>query len=279
MMKYLFIIAVLGSLSAYSDILDGTHLSQVGLSEALQAVKPGTILVLGEIHYARPVSDGQVQVLETLRNKGFHVSVGMEFLAFDVQNSLDDYRAGKISEPEFLQKVGWGGSFEEYRRQILFPNAGTEFTVALNAPRSLSSKIAKNGMTSLTPDEQKLLPPQFSRGNDGYFERFKQTVGHVPADKLENYFMAQSLWDETMAWNAVNFINNHPDQVLVIIVGGFHVQYGGGLPDRLLKRGSNPILTMEFFNLHELSAAESAEELSPSPLYGKRADFIWTTDF
>ena len=60
--------------------------------------------------------------------------------------------------------------------------------------------------------------------------------GHVPDSKLDNYFQAQSTWDETMAWQSLEFMKNHIDQVFVIIVGEFHVQYGGGLPASLNRR-------------------------------------------
>ena len=84
-----------------------------------------------------------------------------------------------------------------------------------------------------------------------------------------------------MAWQTLNYMQNHLDQVFVIVVGEFHVQYGGGLPDRLKER-------IEKLNLSEkltvktisqiwtegLTEDEIKNELTPSEKYGPRADYL-----
>lgn len=280
-MKSILFLVLFSVISAQAELLRGADSSVLSLEQALSGVKPGSVLVLGELHYASVVSDAQMQVLETLRKNGLKVSVGMEFYSYLDQNWVDDYRSGALKETEFLAKVGWGSaSFDNYRRQTLFPLVAESSVLALNAPRALTGKIASKGLGSLNAADWALLPPDLTRGNDDYYERFVNVMGqHVPAEKIENYFMAQSVWDETMAWTAQKFMQGHPDQVLVIIVGEFHVQYGGGLPDRLKARGLSDITTLSFVNLHGLTPDETEEQLKPSVQYGARADFIWTTDF
>ena len=106
--------------------------------------------------------------------------------------------------------------------------------------------------------------------------------GHIPFDKLENYFIAQSTWDDTMAWQTVHFMKHHPDHVFVIFVGEFHVQYGGGLPhriqERLVKENLNhkiKIKTISQIWTENLTQEELRGELIPSEEYGSRADFIF----
>jgi len=273
-----FILCVLSSQVTLADLIyRGDGQTQITLSEALRDIQHGDVLVLGEIHGQEKIAAMQMQVIETLKKNGISVSIGMEFLEYPDQYFVDQYRAGKLSEADFLKKVRWGNfPFSAYREQILFPQACGLSTLALNAPRELTSKIAKSGLDSLTEMEKDMLPSDFTLGNAGYFERFKEVMGgHVPESKLKDYFAAQSAWDETMAWKANQHLSVHPDQVLVIIVGEFHVRYGGGLPDRLRARGAQAVHTMTFVNTDGLTPEERSFELLPSSSYGQRSDFIW----
>lgn len=263
---------------AQAQILNGNTLAPTQIEDALARVKPGSIVVLGEQHGTVPQPLFQVQVMETIRKMGMHVSVGMEFLNYPYQSLVDQYRAGTLAEPDFLKQIKWNGfPYDSYRQQILFPKVGDGTTIALNAPAALTSKVAKTGLASLTPDEAAWLPPQFQKGNDLYLERFKEVMGsHLPTpDALDRYFTAQSIWDDSMAWKATDFIKANPDQVLVIVVGEFHVQYGGGLPDRIKARGVSDVTTFSLVNLQGMTDAEVQTELAPSTKYGDRANFIW----
>lgn len=255
-------------------------LEPVTLAEALAQVSPGSVVVLGEQHGTQEQAQQQVQILEMLRKNGLLVSVGMEFFEAPDQNKVDAWRAGALSESDFLRQIPWGSfPFEAYREQALFPRfqEGTK-TLALNAPAWLTGKIAKQGLNSLTAAEKSLLPPAFALGNRGYFERFKRIMGdHLPTPQaLDNYFAAQSTWDDTMAFVASEYIQAHPNQVLVIVVGDFHVQYGGGLPDRLKARGAKTT-TFSLVNLQGLSDQEQRQAIEPSEMDGIRADFVLTS--
>lgn len=275
-------LAFSGALFAQAQILDGHGLNAVNLESALSEVKPGGIVVLGEEHGTKVQPLFQVQVMKTLEKMGHKVSVGMEFLNYPYQPLVDQYRAGSLSEADFLAKVKWGSfSYEGYKHQILFPKAGQGTTIALNAPAALTSKVAKTGVSSLTPSEAALMPPNFQKGNDLYFDRFRITMGdHLPSQAaLGRYFEAQSIWDDTMAWKATEYIKSNPDQVLVIVVGEFHVQYGGGLPDRIKARGIDNVTTFSLINLNGMTEEEIKEEIAPSAKYGDRASYIWTDNY
>lgn len=264
-----------------SEILDGQTLQPSSLSELVARVQPGTVVVVGEEHGKAVHSSQQVQLLQALAGRGLKVNVGMEFLEYPFQASVDSYLLGQINEADFLAAVHWNGfGYQFYREQILFPRTQGGVTVALNAPRQLSGKIAKQGLASLTADEAALLPPHLSRGNDGYYSRFKEVMGnHVSPAALENYFMAQSLWDDTMAWKTSEAMLRDPAQVFVIIVGEFHAQYGGGLPDRLKAWGIQQVMTVVQMNTHDFTAAEIQEAITSTGPYGPRGDYLWVSDF
>ena len=267
------------SFAEESGIFKGDTLDRVGLIEAFQNIPQGSIVVLGENHGFKVHQLQHIAVLDTLRSLGHKVSVGLEFFTYTDQPLVDDYRAGRLSESDFLTAIRWGSpSYDFYRAQALYPNlAEGAVTWALNAPRSLTSKVAKTGLTSLSPEEAALLPPNFTMGRESYRQRFLGMMPHLPSPEAgERYFTAQSIWDDTMAWRAEQFIATHPEHTLVIVVGEFHVQYGGGLPDRLRARlPQTNIVTVSQINSYGLSESELQNEMRPSVNFGPRAHFLW----
>jgi uncharacterized iron-regulated protein len=254
------------------------------LREALEAVVPGTVLILGEQHNNEAHQRQHMAVLTGLRDRGLKVSVGMEFVAYPFQSSCDRWLKGEITTEVFLQEIAWGtgNPFRFYQEQMAFPRPSfEEKLIALNAPRSLTRKISREGLAQLTDAEKALMPPHFALGNAEYFERFVAAMGgHVPdPEAVRRYFAAQSTWDDTMAWKAQEFLVQNPEQVLVIIVGEFHVQYQGGLPDRLRARGVSKLLTFSQVNTKDMSEEERRNQILPDPKYGPRADYVWTSNF
>ena len=249
------------------------------VSDCLANVKPGTIVVLGERHRNDFHQAYQLMVMSELRSRGLAVSVGMEFLDRTSHAHVDDFRRGRMKESEFLSAVGWKGSLDHYRDQILFP-APAQKTIGLNVARRVTGKIAKQGVEALSAAEREQLPNNFAiegRGNDRYFRRFKEAMPRdiSESDKLENYFMAQSAWDDTMAWTATEYMRGHPQEVLVIVVGDFHVAYNGGLPDRLRKRGATDIVTISMLGTTPMIGDERERAITPNGPAGPRADWIW----
>lgn len=278
----LFLVSVLLSACAHAEvqgIFDGRSLQPITLDQALSKVAPGSVVIVGENHGFKTHQNQQVEVMSALRRHGLKVSVGMEFFTFTDQPIVDEYRQGRLAEVDFLAQIKWGlPKFDFYRDQVNFPNLSEgSRTWALNAPRALTSKVAKSGMASLDSEEQALLPPRFQLGRDSYRQRFLALMPHLPSPEAgERYFAAQSVWDDTMAWRAVEFLARYPEQVLVIVVGEFHVQYGGGLPDRIKARRSDlRVWTLSQVNTADLTDEEVEAEIAPSAQEGPRADVLW----
>lgn len=278
----LALVAILLSACAHaqsSGILRGSDLQTTTLSESLSKVTPGSIVVVGENHGLSEHQRQQIEIMSQLRAFGHTVAVGMEFFTYTDQAHVDAYRAGGLPEADFLKAIQWGKpSFDFYRDQTLFPpaNQGAK-TLALNAPRTITGKVAKGGMKALTPEEAALLPPQFSLGRESYKKRFLSMMPHLPnAEAGERYFAAQSIWDDTMAWRAVDYVQAHPQQTLVIVVGEFHSAYGGGLPDRIRARSPRiPVITFSQVNTEGQTDSEIQETITPDQEYGVRSDYLW----
>lgn len=266
---------------SHNQIYDGSSLSPKSIEEALSQVGPGSVLVISELHDNPSHHQHQMEVLQHLK-KGFHkgLSLGMEFFDYTKQDVVNDFLNGKIQESEFLPSIEWGGiPWSYYRPLVLFPPGTGGTTWALNAPKRITAKVKRTGVESLAADELALLPPNWSLGNNNYFERFRETIlrgGHgIPQESIARYFEAQSIWDETMAWRAVSYMEKFPQQILVILVGDFHAAYGGGLPDKIRNRGWTKTLVISQVAINQLEDSEIEQTMMPHARYGPRAEYIW----
>jgi uncharacterized iron-regulated protein len=256
------------------------------VEDAAVELNSKSIMVLGEQHVmADNLKDpesilhhaNQLRWLKAVNQeslaRGHSAQLGMEFLTYTHQAPVDRFLSGAITEAEFLQLVGWGTNpFEPYGKLLLESKAaGGGGTLALNAPKALSRQVSQGGPQSLTPEQKAFLPPVWELGANEYYERFEAAMGgHVPKEKLENYFWAQSLWDDTMAWKATTGKTNGP---LTIVVGEFHAEFGHGLPARLQRYGARDVRTMIQVALDR--GEDFKKAVAPDPKYGERADYIW----
>ncbi len=277
---------LLVSCASRAQIYDSSGVQRQTLDQVISSISAGTILVVGEVHSERLIRDQQLSILNALRTAGHKVSVGMEFFYYPDQVVVQDFRNGLVSVDDLKKAVGWTGlDIGLYTQQLLFPrNEFGEAGLAINSPKTLTRQISQQGLAGLSIDQKKLMPPEYLQGNDAYRERFYNIMsgGHVPDSKLDNYFQAQSTWDETMAWQSLEFMKDHSDQVFVIIVGEFHVQYGGGLPASLIRRIQAMGLDKKIFVktisqilTSGLTADQVTESILPSAKYGPRADYLF----
>ncbi|MCB0406566.1 MAG: ChaN family lipoprotein [Bdellovibrionales bacterium] len=268
--------------TALAQLYSGSTKEETQIENMVSQLKSGDVIVIGEIHDHPKHHFNQKELLNELWAQGVHFDVGMEFFYdFRKQKYVDQYLYNKISEADFLKQMNWGGdNFDFYRDLVLLPLEVNGWTYAINAPRELTSAVAKDGLENLSPHLKNLLPVDFEIGNNNYFERFKEAVGgdHVPKDKLDNYFAAQSIWDDTMAWMSLSSFEHSKSDVFVIIVGDFHVAFGGGLPDRLKARGAQRVITVSQIDSSGLNKSEKLELLEPDAQWGQRADWIWLSD-
>lgn len=272
------------------QLYDGGTGQSVVFDQLVQRLSPGQVLVLGETHDKLAGLASQVAVLwylawqtQNSQDRQFkypQISVGFEHIDYTQQALLSDYAQERIGENEFWPQLNsWKPRLprDVYQFHIQAPRYLKGRALALNAPRWLTKKISQNSLASLSSEERALLPPNFELGNKAYFERFKRAMrGHGDEQSVRQYFEAQSVWDDTMAWRAQLAMQEHPQQVLVIVVGDFHVRYGGGLPDRLRARGLDVLSVSQVFA--DEDPITLRQHIGPHKLYGPRGDFVLAVD-
>jgi len=69
------------------------------------------------------------------------------------------------------------------------------------------------------------------------------------------FFQSQVLWDESMAQAAHQFLQKHPQHILVILAGNGHLRYRYGIPQRLERlSGLSPLVIVQDDKLGETIA-------------------------
>jgi len=95
--------------------------------------------------------------------------------------------------------------------------------IALNTPTEVTHKVAREGLESLTPEQRQFILP-FS-DNAEYrqlmVEAFQQhqAAAHGSSADESRFFLAQVLWDETMAEGIAKFLKGNPDYQVVVLAG------------------------------------------------------------
>jgi uncharacterized iron-regulated protein len=267
---------------AQAEILEVSTGDKLTLEKFVtEKVTPGTVLVLGEAHAFSGEENqdqkNQVLIIKKLVETYKQVNVGMEFISYVYQNNIDNYLSSKISEDVFLNQISWGQNpFVDYRDQILEVKNGNGWAYGLNAPQELTSYVGKNSMDLIPNQLSSFLPPNFGLGNDLYKERFFNEMGFLShhGASVENYFQAQSIWDDTMAWKVSEIMAREPSSVLVVIVGQFHMQYGGGLQDRVKIRAPHlKVVSCLQSSAYKDVSESDLKQILYSSQYGQIADY------
>jgi uncharacterized iron-regulated protein len=216
------------------------RLNATSINEILPLLRTTRVIFAGEIHDRYSHHMVQVELLRGMLKTGKRFAIGMEMFSKANQSSLDAFTNGDIGEGEFLKRSRyfeeWGFDYRLYRPVIEFAKRNRIRIIALNADRSLVSKVAREGVESLNPQERDTLPNRLDLSNRDYrdfiHEAFK-IHGGVDESKFNNFHTAQIVRDETMARTASDFLQNNSDHSIVILAGGGHITGGWGIPNRI----------------------------------------------
>ena len=221
------------------------------LNQILPELKKAKVVYLGEIHDSSQDHQNQLKIIQELYKNNPKISIGMEMFQRPFQEVINQYIAGKITESQLVEKTEyknrWGFDWELYAPILRFAKEKQIPVLALNTPSEISRKVAKEGIEKLTSDEKQSIPPitEIRLDNIAYrqmvskaFEQH-QSAGHGNSDSINRFFLAQVLWDETMADGIAKFIKANPDYQMVVLAGQGHIVYGYGIPSRVERRIPN----------------------------------------
>jgi uncharacterized iron-regulated protein len=214
-------------------------------------LKKINVVYLGEVHDNSEDHKKQLDIIQKLYNQNPKIAIAMEMFQRPLQDVVNQYLAGKLTEEELVQKSEyekrWGFPWENYAPILKFAKDKQLSVIALNTPSEISRKVAQEGLEGLTPSEQKLIPPlsEIKTDNEEYRQHLQsvfqqhQAENHGNSGKIEKFFQAQVVWDETMAEGIAKFVKAHPNYQVIVLAGRGHIIYGYGIPDRVARRLKN----------------------------------------
>lgn len=236
-------------LNTYTRVLDLAALTD--MEPLLDAIADRRVIFVGESHDRYEDHLNQLAVIRGLKARGRDLAIGMEFFQQPFQAHVDAYIAGEISEAEFLRLTEyfdrWRFDYRLYRPILQYAREHAIPVIALNLESELTEKVGKVGIAGLDPDEKARVPAEIDRDDPAYRERVKAVFDMHPKTEeknLENFLEVQLLWDEGMAERAARYLTEHPEKTLVVLAGSGHVEYGQGIPRRVLRRVDVPAASL-----------------------------------
>ena len=185
------------------------------------------VVTIGEVHDRYDHHLNQLELVCRLHRRHADLAIGLEFFQQPFQGPLDAYLDLRIDTSEMLAQTEyydrWHFDYRLYAPILEFARGRGIPVVALNAPKEISSKVAQEGISSLSDTERAQFPAQLDHDVPGYRERLQAVFDEHPEIQhmnFENFVDAQLIWDESMAERAARYLTQAgvqaPDVELLI---------------------------------------------------------------
>ncbi len=248
----------------------------------LQQLAIADVVYLGETHDSADDHRAQLEIIQSLHRSRPNLAIAMEMFQRPYQFALDRYLAGTITEAQLKEisqyETRWGFEWEYYAPILRFAKENQLRVIALNTPTEVTRKVSRGGLESLTVADRRFIPPisEIRAEPEAYRERMRviyQEIhqGKGNSDRFNRFFLAQILWDETMAERITQFLQANPQTQVVVLAGQGHIVYGDGIPSRVTRRMQrvkrrSPVQSLVLLN-------PSVEMTAPSK--PAIADYFW----
>lgn len=245
------------------------------------------VIFVGEQHDDPATHAAEVELLDAIGRSGRPVILSLEMFERDVQGTLDDYLAGRVTEEQFLARSRpWPRYATDYRGLVELAKKRGWRVLAANVPRPMASAVGRAGLAvldTLSVPGRAHAAAELSCPKDDYRARFlAETRSHSagsgpapqPGDTLptalaERFYLAQCVKDETMAESIVAALRSAPRNAIAVHYNGsFHSDYGHGAAARVARREPGWRLSI----VTAIPARDPA--LAPVAPNAGRADFL-----
>ncbi|MEM6254006.1 MAG: ChaN family lipoprotein [Cyanobacteria bacterium P01_D01_bin.156] len=242
----------------------------------LDTLTQADVIYLGETHTDPADHAAQLEIITAMYQDRNDIAIGLEMFQRPFQSVLDQYIAGEITESELVKKseyeTRWGFDWELYAPIIRYAQSNQIPLIALNTPREITKKVAREGLASLSGDDLKYIPPinDIDTSDENYQAMVAQVFSHHgghghSGPSFENFFAAQVLWDETMAESVADYVTASPDTQVIVLAGEGHIVFDFGIPNRVERRLGEDLVAYSVL----LNPTSTAPEL---------ADFFWISE-
>ncbi|GFO60589.1 hypothetical protein GMST_29140 [Geomonas silvestris] len=249
-------LALASAAGAHTIITRMSDRQSISMPEMVAAAEKTDLVLVGEVHTNKDHHDLQLDLLRSLNQGRPRLAIGLEMIPATKQRQLDQWSAGRLSEPSMRAVfeeswTDWG----LYREIFLFARDHRVPMVALDVPGEVVRKVSQSGFKSLTPKERSYLPvgtscdlrnPQIALLRKAFAQHFQE--------KVFNYFCeAQTVRNSGMAINLARYLREHPGHRVAVLTGVWHaVKYA--IPEQLARNGSRLSFTVILPETPELNA-------------------------
>ncbi|MBU0676093.1 MAG: ChaN family lipoprotein [Proteobacteria bacterium] len=219
----------------------------LNLDQITQRMADQRVVYIGEAHTSYEDHLLQLHMIRAMYQQNPDLAIGMEMFNRPAQESIDRYILDQtIDEEEFLRQshfiATWGYDYRLYRPILNFARRHRIPIIALNLPKEIVSGVYKGqGIDGLSDEDRGGIPADRDLSMPGYRQRisnvfFMHTPHGATLDKLNNFFQAQSLWDETMAETISTYLLANPERRMAVLAGRGHISKENGIPPRVYRR-------------------------------------------
>jgi uncharacterized iron-regulated protein len=233
------------------------------------------VIFIGEEHESRVSHHAELTLLKGIAKRDPNLVLALEMFECDVQDALNAYLKGEISEKKFLkQSRPWPNYGKDYRPLIEFAKKKGIRVIAANIPRRAAAAVSM--ANKISPDvmgeDSIYLPKTVHIKSKEYYKRFASSVEEMPhftpmkGMRVNGLYKGQVLKDAVMAASIEPFLDCH----ILFCCGHFHSDYHLGIPYQLKKNHPKPKIAV-------IAMASSVENLLMKDR-SKVADFIWVEE-
>ncbi|MCA9293775.1 MAG: ChaN family lipoprotein [Phycisphaerales bacterium] len=235
-------------------IFDGHSGLAMTWDGAVTAAANADAVLIGEMHgHPQGLAAAADLFDAVLARRPNTAALALEFMTRDEQVAIDDYLSGVTDTAAFEKAINATASSYPSGHKRMF-EAARELdrpVIAANAPRRYVRLARSDGferLQNLTPEQQRLVvaPKAITEGDykDRFFELMSgMSESHGPttddttepddnSEMILGMFRSQNVWDATMA-DAVARAIDQGNAPVVLVVGQFHVDFDGGIAQRL----------------------------------------------
>ncbi len=223
-------------------------------SAVLQQLPASGIVLLGEHHSNAGHHQWQLRMIKALYQQRGALVIGLEMQPRNQQAVLDQWVAGKLSENEFLQQSHWlsywSSNFDDYFPILDFARQKRIPLIALNVSQSLLQMVQTQGWEQI-PENHREGVGEPARPGKHYVKKLaasfaKHKPGNTPLNKQEflKFYQQQLIWDRAMAEKLAEALKEHPRQLIVGMMGSWHMIDQEGVPFQLRDLGVSEVKTL-----------------------------------
>lgn len=225
-------------IQAHPHIIDVAEKTEVSPEALLEDLRRAQVIFLGEFHDHVGHHRAQLTIIDALDDDERPLAIGLEMFRKDSQETLDRWTANDLPFLKFLSvyKDNWS-MWEEYREIFMHARNEEVKMLGLNIPRSITSKVLRNGFKALPEEERQMLGNVQCVVTPVYSDYIRQAMGGYGGhgEQYLHFCEAQLLWDTMMARNLVEFLQKNPDYRVVVLAGSGHA-WKFGIPTQMLEQ-------------------------------------------